>query len=115
MNKYHYQIMVRSKQSKGNKVSYLDNTDGEIILHRKSKNKGVTLEQIKEEIGIADFRFYQKLYKDFNKVGWLEGLIKLQKETYELTGGNIGWSPKTIEKILKLAQDEEKTAQSEKK
>ena len=63
MNKYHYDILIRSKSSNGKKISYLDNTHGEILLHRKSKNRGVTLEKIKEEIGIADQRIRKMIEK----------------------------------------------------
>lgn len=107
VSKYHYDIIIRKKNSSGTKLNYLDNQVGDILIHRKSKNKGVALDELKDQIGITHFLFYQRVIQDLDKMNVLDSIIDFYSSTYEKTNGLIGWSPRVIEQVKKLSQMKE--------
>lgn len=104
--KYHFDLIVRSTSSDNKKKFYLDNKYGEIIAHRKTKSKGITLKEIQDEIGLANFRLDSELAKDLKRMDSLEWLIQIGETIYSKTNGRLGWSPRMIQMIRKMAEGE---------
>lgn len=107
--KYHYDFVVRSTRSDHKKKFYLDDKYGKIITHRKTKSKGVTLKEIQDEIGLANFRLDSELAKDLKRMNSLDWVIEIGEKLYSKTNGRLGWSPRMVQIVKKMSEgDEEK-------
>jgi len=104
--KYHYDFIIRSTKGEIRKQPYLDQKDGKILLHKKTKNRGDNLEKIRDEMAILEFNLSKNLAKDLKKMGFLEKYIEFGENFYKNTNGKLGLSKNNIERIRRLSENE---------
>lgn len=104
-DKFFMDVEIRANTQSPKSVQHLIRQKGTIVLRRKSKSKGITLEQIQDELGYVQFRIMTNIYKDLKSMNWLENTIKLYEKSYKISKGTIGWSPNFIKKVRRMIQE----------